>query len=74
MVVIIRDRIIKRFYGEEGNLLDEALIFPGCETFMVKLKKGCWYNWESLETNMILFKGKGGKYGPLVKAEKNHKN
>lgn len=64
-VVIIRGRMIEKFYDEQGNLTEEVLMYPGCNTPLVNVEKGRWHNLECLEIGTVLFEAKDGKYEPL---------
>lgn len=64
-VVIIRGRMIEKFYDEEGNLTEEVLMFPGCDNPVVNVEIGRWHNLECIEPNTILFESKDGAYESL---------
>lgn len=65
-VVIIRGRMLEKFYDEQGNLTEEVLMYPGCDTPMVNVEKGRWHNLVCLEPDTILFESKDGAYEPLT--------
>lgn len=65
-VVIIRGRMIEKFYDEQGNLIEEVLMYPGCDTPIVNVEKGRWHNLECLEPNTVIFEAKDGAYEPLA--------
>lgn len=64
-IIIIRGRLVEKFYDEQGKLIEEVLMYPGCETPIVNVEKGRWHNLECLENNTILFESKDGAYEPL---------
>lgn len=68
-VIIIRGRLIEKFYDEQGNLTEEVLMYPGCDTPIVNVEKGRWHNLECLEPNTVLFECKDGAYEPLAEED-----
>ena len=68
-VIIIRGRLIEKFYDEQGNLTEEVLMYPGCDTPIVNAEKERWHNLECLESNTVLFECKDGAYEPLTEQD-----
>ena len=64
-VVIIRGRMQENSYDEQGNITEQVLMYPGCDTPIVNVEKGRWHSLECLEPNTVLFEAKDGKYEPL---------
>lgn len=69
IVIIIRGRLIEKFYDDQGNLTEEVLMYPGCDTPIVNVEKGRWHNLECLEPNTVLFECKDGAYEPLAEED-----
>lgn len=68
-VVIIRGRMQENFYDEQGNITEQVLMYPGCDTPIVNVEKGRWHSLECLETDTVLFESKDGKYEPLTEED-----
>ena len=68
-VVIIRGRMLENFYDEQGNITEQVLMYPGCDTPIVNVEKGRWHSLECLEPDTVLFESKDGKYEPLAEED-----
>ena len=68
-VVIVRGRLIERFYDEESNVTEEVLMAAGGENPVVQVEKGRWHSLECLEPGTVLFESKDGKYEPLAEED-----
>lgn len=68
-VVIIRGRMQENFYDEQGNITEQVLMYPGCDTPIVNVEKGRWHSLECIEPNTVLFSAKDGKYEPLAEED-----
>ena len=64
-MVIVRGKLIERFYDDAGNLTDEFLMEPCGEYPMIQIPAGQWHSLEVLESGTIIFEAKDGKYMPL---------
>lgn len=64
-MVMVRGKLIERFYDDAGNLTDEFLMQPCGEYPMVQIKAGQWHSLEVLESGTVIFEAKDGKYMPL---------
>lgn len=64
-MVMVRGKLIERFYDDEGNLIDEFLMEPCGEYTMVQIEAGLWHSLEVLESSTVIFEVKDGKYMPL---------
>lgn len=65
-MVMVRGKLIERFYDDEGNLIDEFLMEPSGEYPMTQIEAGQWHSLEVLESGTVIFEAKDGKYIPLV--------
>lgn len=68
-VVIIRGRLIERFYDNNGNLIHEILMEPNGDNPIVQIDKDVWHSLISLESGTIIFEAKDGPYKPLAPDE-----
>lgn len=64
-MVIVRGKLIERFYDDAGNLTDEFLMEPCGEYPMIQIPAGLWHSLEVQESGTIIFEAKDGKYNPL---------
>ena len=74
-MVMVRGKLIERFYDEKGYITEERLMVNG-EGFMVngsseescsvvQIPAGQWHSLEVLESGTIIFEAKDGAYEPL---------
>lgn len=68
-MVIIRGKLIERFYDDIGNITEEFLMEPRGQYPMVQIEVGQWHSLEVLEDRTIIFEVKDGKYAPLEKCD-----
>ena len=64
-MVMVRGKLIERFYDDAGNLTDEFVMEPCGEYPMVQIDDGQWHSLEVLESGTVIFEAKDGKYMPL---------
>lgn len=64
-MIMVRGKLIERFYDDDGNLIDEFLMEPSGEYPMIQIEAGLWHSLEVLESGTIIFEAKDGKYMPL---------
>ena len=79
-MVIVRGKLIERFYDDNGNITDEFVMTPisipslpsvpagECNEPpipMLQIEAGQWHSLEVLESGTIIFEAKDGKYEPL---------
>lgn len=64
-MVMVRGKVIERFYDDDGNLTDEFLMEPCGEYPMVQIEVGQWHSLEVLESGTVIFEAKDGNYMPL---------
>lgn len=64
-MVMVRGKLIERFYDDVGNLTDEFLMEPCGEYPMVQIEAAQWHSLEVLETGTVIFEAKDGKYVPF---------
>ena len=64
-MVMVRGKLIERFYDDNGNITNEFLMEP-CGVFpLVQIEKGQWHSLEILEEGTIIFESKDGVYMPI---------
>lgn len=83
-MVMVRGKLIKRFYDENGNITDEfvmePLSIPSLHSVpegesseptipIVQIDKGQWHSLEVLEEGTVIFEAKDGAYAPLQQSE-----
>ena len=64
-MVMVRGKLIERFYDDAGNLTDEFVMEPCGDYPMIQIEAGQWHSLEVLESGTVIFEAKDGKYMPL---------
>lgn len=64
-MVLVRGKLIERFYDNNGNITDEFVMEPCGQYPMVQIEKGQWHSLEVLEEGSVIFEAKDGPYVPL---------
>lgn len=64
-VVIVRGRLIERFYDDDGVLTEEILMEVGGECPVLQIPAGQWHGIEVLESGTVIFEAKDGAYMPI---------
>ena len=64
-MVMVRGKLIERFYDDAGNLTDVFVMEPCGEYPMIQIEAGQWHSLEVLETGTVIFEAKDGRYMPL---------
>lgn len=64
-MVMVRGKLIERFYDDAGNLTDEFVMEPCGEYPMIQIEAGQWHSLEVLESGTVIFEAKDGRYMPL---------
>ena len=65
-MVMVRGKLIERFYDDKGNITEEFLMEPCGLRPMVQIPVGQWHSLEVLEEGTIIFEAKDGAYSPLL--------
>ena len=73
-MIVVRGKLIERFYDEAGNLTDEFIMEPCGEHSMIQIESGQWHSLEVLESGTVIFEAKDGRYMPLSAEEIKTKN
>lgn len=63
-VVIVRGRLIERFYNDKGDLTEEILMEVGGDCPVLQIPAGQWHSIEVLESGTVIFEAKDGPYTP----------
>ena len=66
LMVMVRGKLIERFYDDDGNITDEFLMDPCGQYPMVQIEVGRWHSLEVLEEGTVIFEAKDGAYEPLM--------
>lgn len=64
-MVMVRGKLIERFYDDNGNITDEFVMEPCGQYPMVQIDKGQWHSLEVLAEGTVIFEAKDGAYEPL---------
>lgn len=64
-MVMVRGKLIERFYDDAGNLTDEFVMEPCGACPMIQIEAGQWHSLEVLESGTVIFEAKDGMYMPL---------
>lgn len=68
-MVMVRGKLIERFYDENGNITDEFVMEPCGQYPMVQIEAGQWHSLEVLEEGTVIFEAKDGAYEPLAEED-----
>ena len=68
-MVLVRGKLIERFYNDAGRLTDEFIMESCGEYPMIQIEVGLWHSLEVLESGTVIFEAKDGKYMPLVEED-----
>lgn len=61
-MVMVRGKLIERFYDDNGNITEEFMMEPCGQYPMVQIEKGQWHSLEVLESGTVIFEAKDGLY------------
>ena len=64
-MVMVRGKLIDRFYDDDGSITDEFVMEPCGQYAIVQIEAGQWHSLEVLEEGTIIFEAKDGAYEPL---------
>ena len=64
-MVMVRGKLIERFYDDSGNLTDEFVMEPCGEYPMIQIETGQWHSLEVIESGTVIFEAKDGRYMSL---------
>lgn len=68
-MVMVRGKLLERFYDDLGNLTNEFLMEPMGENPMIQVPIGQWHSLEVLESGTVIFEAKDGRYESLDKED-----
>lgn len=64
-MVMVRGKLIERFYDDNGNLIEE-FVMESCGQYpMVQIEAGRWHSLTVLAEGTVIFEAKDGIYEPL---------
>lgn len=64
-VVIVRGRLMERFYNDVGEMTEEILMEVGGDCSVLQIPAGQWHDIDVLESGTVIFEAKDGTYAPL---------
>lgn len=64
-MVMVRGKLIERFYDYNGNITEEFVMEPCGQYAMLQIEVGRWHSLEVLEEGTVIFEAKDGAYEPL---------
>ena len=64
-VVIVRGRLMERFYNDAGEMTEEILMEVGGDCPVLQIPAGQWHDIDVLESGTVIFEAKDGAYAPL---------
>lgn len=64
-VVIVRGRLIERFYDDAGKITAEVLMEVGGNCPVFQVPAGQWHSIEVLDSGTVILEAKDGPYTPL---------
>lgn len=65
-MVMVKGKLIERFYDDDGCLIEEYLMEPFGQYPMVQIEAGRWHSLEVLEERTVIFEAKDAAYSPLI--------
>ena len=68
-MVMVRGKLIERFYDDKGNITDEFVMEPCGQFSMVQIEAGRWHSLEVLEEGTVILECKDGAYTPLTEED-----
>lgn len=68
-MVMVRGKLIERFYDDNGNITEEFVMEPRGQYTMVQIEAGQWHSLEVLEEGTIIFEAKDRAYVPLTEED-----
>lgn len=68
-MVMVRGKLIERFYDDNGNITEEFVMEPCGQYAMVQIEAGRWHSLEVLHEGTIIFEAKDGVYAPLMEKD-----
>ena len=68
-MVMVRGKLIERFYDDDGNFSQEFLMQAGGENVLLQIPVGQWHSLEVLEEGTVIFEAKDGAYEPLSEVD-----
>ena len=68
-MVMIKGKLIERFYDDDGNITEEFVLEPCGQYPMVQIEAGQWRSLEVLEEGTVIFEAKDGAYVPLTEED-----
>lgn len=64
-VVVVRGRLMERFYNDAGDMTEEILMEVGGDCSVLQIPAGQWHDIDVLESGTVIFEAKDGAYMPV---------
>lgn len=68
-MVMVRGKLIERFYDDDGNITEEFVMEPCGKYALVQIEGGRWHSLEVIEKGTVIFEAKDGAYEPLTEED-----
>ena len=68
-MVMVRGKLIERFYDDDGSITDEFVMEPCGQYAMAQIEVGRWHSLEVKDEGTIIFEAKDGAYVPLTEED-----
>ena len=65
-VVLVRGRLIERFYDDAGEITEEILMEVGGNCPVLQVPAAQWHSIEVLDSGTVILEAKDGPYTPLA--------
>lgn len=64
-LVILRGRIIERYYNDNGEVVEEISMIPNGDIPMISIPVGQWHDLICQESGTVIYESKDGAYEPI---------
>lgn len=64
-IVILRGRIVERYYNDKGEVVEEIGMAPNSDIPMISIPVGQWHDLICQESGTVIYESKDGAYEPI---------
>ena len=64
-LVVLRGRIVERYYNDNGEVVEEICMFPNGNVPMISIPVGQWHDLICQESGTVIYESKDGAYEPI---------
>lgn len=64
-LVILRGKIIERYYNDKGDVIQEICMTPSGDIPMISIPVGQWHDLICIESGTVIYESKDGAYEPI---------